>query len=491
MAEAAPKLNYEQNQIETSKLTDIAPTIAVPDMHEDIFTQRRADKFIRKFGSLALQDCVSLESDKTFENQDGRFNNLMEAIHSAREGDIEARNMIAVNVRTDVVERTIKTGHLTEVDLNVNNQGQIMQFGQTMESVYANALMSTPRSSKMLPRSEAEARNGFRIENLHRQGLLKDYNFVVFSMASDNMSQDELKKAGFFTETMSMAIQVTSADDNKLSTQTAFVSGKNPGNNPRHDKQAMVKVGEALGVNYYGKSACEVLNTPVLVHKSLMPDGVLDMVKLYDNSVGGTFFGETKQAMDYREYAKKCYHREQNFNGKVKDITDEIIENSSNVWSPSQATKLLHKTSEKHMVDYAIADESIDAMVFGQKAAVHIDQARQANKEGRILDANRHQSFAEATAESSSCPNGAEETEKQKNKTSSIEKMTCPFCKDPNQYGDPCSPNQHCTSCRATVVGGKVISRGGSLWGSGPSFLELYLQIRAKQKSKSHNETVA
>jgi hypothetical protein len=43
---------------------------------------------------------------------------------------------------------------------------------------------------------------------------------------------------------------------------------------------------------------------------------------------------------------------------------------------------------------------------------------------------------------------------------SEIKKMTCPFCGDSNQLGDPCSPNQFCTNCTATVIGGKVTSEG-------------------------------
>jgi len=492
MAEAAPTLNYEQDysqQIDTA--INYAPTISVPEMQEDIFTRQRAERFIQKFTHQAMQECVSLETDGNYETKPSSFNNLMEAIHAAKDGDPEARKMIYENVRTDVVERTIKTGHLTKVNLETNNQGQLLQFGQTMESVYANALMNTPADSKMMERSQAEARNGFRIENLNRQGVLEDYNFVVFSMAADNMSQAEMKKAGFFTETMSMAIQVTSADGAKLSTETAFVSGKDPGQNTRHDKQAMAKVGHSLGVDYQNKSAAEVINTPILVHKSMMPNGVIDMVKLYDESLGGTFFGEHKKREDYVKYASDCKKREQGFNGKVSAITDEIVNNSHNVWSPNEATKLLHEVSEKHMVDYAIKDETIDAMVFGEKAAGHIQEARQAHKEGRLSDVAMHQSVAEITAESSSCPNATQDKSKAKNGKGSIERMTCPFCKDPNQYGDPCSPNQSCTSCKAMVIGGKVVSRGSKKSYQKLSLIEIYQEIKAKQKSKSNNKKAA
>jgi hypothetical protein len=120
--------------------------------------------------------------------------------------------MVETNVQTDVIERTIKTGHITEVELEVNDNGQIMQYGQTMMSVYANAFKITPKSSNMYGRTQAEIRNGFRLESANRQGLLEDYNFVVFSLPPDDMSEMEMQNAGFFTDTMSVSIQVTSSE---------------------------------------------------------------------------------------------------------------------------------------------------------------------------------------------------------------------------------------------------------------------------------------
>ena len=38
-------------------------------------------------------------------------------------------------------------------------------------------------------------------------------------------------------------------------------------------------------------------------------------------------------------------------------------------------------------------------------------------------------------------------------------KMNCPFC-GASQYGDPCSPNQLCTDCKAEVRNGKIVSKG-------------------------------
>lgn len=282
MVEAAPQLIYEQYQ---------QPMVmAVPEMQEDLMVRYRAEAFIRSVGSLALHESLP---------QENYSSSLMESLHLAQEGDQTARQMIETNVRTDVVERTIKTGHITSVQLELNEQGKIMQFGQTMESVYANSLRYTPEGSKMQPRNQAEARNGMRIENLNRQGLLEDYNFVVFSMAADDMSHQEMKQSGFFTETMSCSIQVTTANNEGLTTQSAFVSGIDKHQSKRHDKSTVVSLADSLGVDYSQKSANEIIDTPILIHKSLMPNGVIDLVKHYDDFAGNTFFGEERPREDY------------------------------------------------------------------------------------------------------------------------------------------------------------------------------------------------
>ena len=446
MVEAAPQLIYEEL---------LQPMVVeVPKMHEDLMVRYRAEAFIRSVGSVALQEKLP---------EDNYSSSLMESISLAHEGDSTARQMIETNVRTDVVERTIKTGHITSVDLELNEQGKIMQFGQTMESVYANSLRFTPETSKMTKRFEAEARNGMRIENLNRQGLLEDYNFVVFSMAADDMSHQEMQEAGFFTDTMSCSIQVTSTSSEGLKTESAFVSGVDRANGERHDKQTIASLGEALGVDYDQKSSAEIIDTPILVHKSLMPNGVVDLVKHYDDAAGGKFFGETRAREDYLDYSEKCAAREVEFADKVQIITNELISQAGTIWSPVEATKRLNKTSEKHMVTLAIADNSIDARVFGTVAADHIEEARRAILDGNYDAAIGLEKKAQSTARSSSCPSGSSQQEEKQStseKKGGKQKMKCPFCKDPNQYGDPCSDSQHCTSCKATVKGGKVVSTG-------------------------------
>src|SRR5262249_26569847 len=129
-----------------------------------------------------------------------RFASLAEAIHAAGTSDV-ARQFVTANVRADVVERTIKAGHLMEVPLEVDEHGRIRQYGQLMTEVYVNALRYGIASPQIHARTKTETRNGLRIDSLRRPGRLDDYYFVIFSCCPDDMSDAEAEAAGYFMGT--------------------------------------------------------------------------------------------------------------------------------------------------------------------------------------------------------------------------------------------------------------------------------------------------
>lgn len=443
-----------------------ALVLSVQERAEDETIRRRSARFI---GAIAMGHKDEVTANYESGPGGGLFS-LQEALKRAAAGDESARKLVEANVRSDVIERTIKAGHVMRVKLGVNDQGKIMQHGQTMESVHANALNFSSGTWQMRERAEAETRNAFRIESLHRQGLLGEYAFVVFSRAADNMTVAEMDSAGFFTDTMSCAVQLTSAQGVSLTTESAFVAGvKSPGGE-RHDGQTVARLGTKLGVDYADKAAAEVIDTPLLIHKSLLPHGAIDLVQLYDSCADGTFFGEAQPPQNYPAYLQVCRHREQRLAPKVQSIVEQLVAAADQIETPLAAVQRLHDLSEKHMVEQAITDTTINPRVFGTIAAAHIEQARLHYELGNTDLVQAAISKAQASAISSSCPSAlqeAAESARSGNKTAAgeqssgkKEKMKCPFCGDPDQYGDPCSPQQHCTSCDARVRAGQVISKG-------------------------------
>lgn len=345
------------------------PVILVPEMSADKMVQFRAARFI---GSCITGQEVERQEIETIQP----IESLYDAIQLSAEGDLVARKMVATNVRTDVIERTIKAGHVIKVDLQVDEAGRIQQHGQTMESVQANSLRFASSSEQMRERTEAETTNAFRIEQLFRQGTLNDYSFVVFSRAADNMTEAEMDKVGFFTDTMSCAIQVTTATEGKLTTESAFVAGKFSPEAERHDDSTLVAVGDQLSVDFRNKSSAEVIAMPVLIPNELIPNGAIDIVRLWDE-VNGTFFGEAKPQQDYLDYLELCQQREDTLQPIVANIVDELVGQASQINTRLEATQRLNKLSGKHMVRQAAFDTTINPRVFGEKAAVQIEEARQ------------------------------------------------------------------------------------------------------------------
>lgn len=380
--------------------TEHAPLVmAVPEMAEDAARRDRAAQFI---GNVLIghEAEPSYEAHLTVQP----IESLFDAVQKAAEGNQEAYRMVETNVKTDVIERTMKAGHINSVDLMVDAAGRIQQYGQSMESVQANSLRFAAENKQMRERTEAETRNSFRIQELYEKGTLDDYNFVVFSRAADNMSDADMADVGFFTDTMTCMIQVTSASEEVLTTESASVAGVASPGQERHDAAAVAAVAQRLGHDLAGKSAAEVLDTPLLVHKDLMPNGAIDLVEMYDDAAGGTFFGQDKSKQDYKEYLQVCHDREERFQPKVDEITQELVQNAFSIRDRVQATQVLGKLSEKAMVTQAIKDKDINPLVFGKAAAMHIEEARDHLIAGNLEFVQQLTMQAQNTAVSSSCP---------------------------------------------------------------------------------------
>ncbi|HVI60564.1 MAG TPA: hypothetical protein VM535_00210, partial [Candidatus Saccharimonadales bacterium] len=334
---------------------------------------------------------------------------LYHALQEAGEGNEDARAMIETNVRTDVIERTMKAGHIMSVDLMVDEAGKIQQHGQSLDSVHANSLRFAADSWQMRERVEAETRNAFRIQHHYENGDLEDNYFVVFSRAADNMSEVAMREAGFFTDTMSCAIQVTSVQEGRLVTESAFIAGIEAPGGERHDAEVIERVGQELGADLTGLNAAETIDTPALVPKSMMPAGAIDLVELADNC-RGTFFGQAKPRLDYQAYREVCARRERRFEPKVQVITERLIRERQSIDTPVMATRRLHELSEEQMVEQAIGDTDIDPRVFGPAAAAAVEQARRAYHDGDTERLLHYTNVAKTTAESSSCPGAARDS---------------------------------------------------------------------------------
>lgn len=411
--------------------------IVVPEMPEDQLAQQRAKQLIRASGSVALAGTL-LEQNGEGHNTP---QNLLQALHLAEAGDPNAIQMIDQNIIADFMERSFKAGLILEVDLEASEQEGLGQHGQSLDSVNGNSLRFIGRTWQMRERLKAEARNKYRQDIAHKMGLLENNYFVVFSCVPDNMTRKELIEEKFFVDTMSCAIQATNAHEGKVKLHAAFAAGVKQPEGVRHDIRAVRYIAKRLGFNFDNKSTTEMLDTPVLVPKSLMPNGVVDLVALFDKPQG-TFFGEDKPGKDYVAHQEFWRQRQQDFMPMVQSIRRQLIAERHTFKTPADATSRLDKLSEKAGVHKAIDDESIDPMVFGPVAAGHIQQARTHRALGNYELANTATQKAVKTAKSSSCPGALQENNKSEDddtsqdaetsetESSDNEKICCPNCGD-------------------------------------------------------------
>jgi hypothetical protein len=249
--------------------------------------QRIREEAAQFIGRALLAEVV--ENSETLKRDEGAINSLLDGIHLANKGNENAKKMVRTNVETDVIERTLKAGHVTDpIPLEVTPDGKIVQYDQTGDSIQANSLQLAASDRVMLARTKAETRNKFRTEELNRLGWLDEHSLVVFSLAEDMPDI-------FFTETMSCSIQVTSKVGNGLQLESAFVAGVNEEDAPAHDIETIIKVGDLLGVDFRNKTKAEILDMPLLVPNEIIKNGAIDIVKLWDEACDG-FFWENKPA---------------------------------------------------------------------------------------------------------------------------------------------------------------------------------------------------
>lgn len=333
---------------------------------------------------------------------------LMEAVQRAEAGDIEARKLVKSNVLTDYIERAYKSGHVIRVVLTANQANKLMQHGQTMEEVATNSLRHINHPA-LIKRGRIEAHNGTRQQFCYETGLLKDNAILTRSTVLDDISREEAKKLGYFTETMSCADQLLTVEEGEIVLYSAFVAGADSPDDERFDLDAIVASSAEFGIDYSGLSSNEILARPALIPKRLLPNGILTVVEKYDKHAPGDnrFFGRIHNGpQDYKQHMVECRRREEEAEVRVEKVVSQLLAASKDFRVPTDATKLLDELNDLQLKVAITSDTSIDANVLGAKARQYVEAARHhiahGNKEALLYA----QHMIVATGASNSCPTG-------------------------------------------------------------------------------------
>jgi hypothetical protein len=422
--------------------------------------ERAKQETRRLLGAIAIRGEAVASTEVTNTEQ-----TLMTAIKRASCGDASAENVIRNNVATDVAERLFKAAHQTRISMQFKD-GKLQQEGRLLTNIHKNTLEHSLLNKEMLRRSQYELHNAHVFEQLHASGVLKTHDAIVFSPSSTAMSLADKKKYNFFIDTETCSIQRLSADGNDVTFESAFVAGKRTPQSQRHDIAAIQKMAAEGGIELTDADGTEIIQHVFLVPKNEFRH-VGQVVKWYDQAVGGTFYGQDAPVQDYDAYAKVCEERTKGFDETVEKIVQQLQNEADALKTPIEAIMRLDELSERYCVKEAVADGSLDAAVFGPVAAQHIMDARQRIMLGDLIGADQSLRKAQATADSSSCPLAKEratgESDADSNtsneENSEEQWMNCPFC-SAKVFGDPCAVELSCWDCTAKLFHGKVISKG-------------------------------
>jgi len=432
---------------------------AFPEAHREA-----AERFWQFTGSIAVRGEAELMLAENEVNQ----STLLSALQRARMGDADAYRAARMNVSTDAAERMFKVAHQSSVQLEFTDH-RLVQHGIYLTDVHRNTMEHTVLIPEMQRRTNHETKNVMLFEALHARGVLEQYDALVFSPSSTNMTDQQKKDYGLFLDTESCSIQLLSAQGNKADLQTAFVAGKATASSDRHDLQAIKTLARKQGLQLELLDGTDAIQYLMLVPKGSFEHGVTDVVRLYDEAIGDNiFYGQAGPEHDYVAYAAQCNERNQRFDAVVEAIMDQLLAEAHLFTSPLEAIMRLDEISERLCVKYSVSNRDINARVFGSTAAAHIEAARHELENGDQAAAEKHMVKAQNTADSGSCPlfkgarnqaEAADGTANESDDKKGKRMMHCPYC-SARVYDDPCARVLSCWDCKARVVNGQVRSKG-------------------------------
>jgi hypothetical protein len=380
-------------QFEVCRESRLVSAMPVSELLDE---QELLNQTIHFAGSVLVERTVELEDETP-------INSLMDALTLASQGDQAAISLVHENVATDLMERTIKAGFVSTSRMDITPNGELVQHGQSYRSVQANSLRYATHPV-MRERVWAETKNYFRLEELIDQGALDDYSFVVFSLAERDMPEH------FYSDTQTLAIQASHRQGSELITDTAFVAGKDE-NGQEHDHQIVSQIyhqflgqTEQTAKGNLELTNAEIIDRPLLVHNSLLPNGVIDLVKLYDDFNNGSFYGQRRPRQDYLAHQEKCRAQIQNYQEACSQVAALLIAKADQLDTPLKATLTLDQLSRNQSLRMAVESDSIDPQVFGNDAAHHILSAREAFIQGDREELNKALHQAKFFDTSTSCP---------------------------------------------------------------------------------------
>lgn len=384
-AEEAEAILFAEN-IQTFQAPDGRPlAITMSEMEGFTESERRFHKLL---GSVAMQGSVERPQDS------GEKMTILEAIRAAREGSTQAESMIDINIATAVTEACFKYDHITKVAMRLNDSGDLMQFGQTMQEMHFNSIVYRQnRHAKLQDVTKIEALNGHCIEDAARAGLLKDYYFIADSLVPQDVPEKDLKDEGYFLNTLTFVTQATTAEDGVVTTESVFSKGTAAHESARFHKridkrfdlEAVSRVRQRLGLSPV--TTTEEALRGIFVHKSMLPNGVIDYKRMIDEEAHSVAGVSLKTDDYYEQLAPRSKEREESLERTKQLVKEALLEQARTLKTPMEAVQCIGDLVHEFTVISAVDNHHIDAYIFGKQAAQQIEETRYRMSIGDVVGA--------------------------------------------------------------------------------------------------------
>jgi hypothetical protein len=389
LAEQPPTTGIEQFKPPALYLVpDIAEEPRVYSVRDAEYEPETQARFNQWLGSLAAQATTeTADIEQELPNI-----NLLERLQLAKtrspEGQ-EALSMVDINIAKAVAEACFKEDHVTTTSMYRDQAGDLVQFGQTSDSVYRNAITMRPnRHAKLKEITRIEALNGHRIDDALKADRLKDHYFVAASIVPGEVPEDDLGPDGdgYFLDGLTFVVQATTEQNNgNVTTESGFMAGVEADENDnfeerlakRYDIQSLTIVYEWLGQKPL-RTAEEFLNNGLYVPKDLMPNGAVDFMHWCDEAADEVLGRDIeRKPEDYMALKLTSKRREASLEDVRQKVREDLLASVDELETPMKAVQLMWHLVKKHTTQDSFENTNIDPKVFGRAAAPYIVKVRQ------------------------------------------------------------------------------------------------------------------
>lgn len=425
---------------------------------QDIETRRR---LIRLLGTISLEATISSEQEAA---ETASLPTVAKEYFTDDPKIAERAGLrLKTDFRTNVFEILRESGHVS-ISHSVYSRDGFYQSGYSQRAMYAHGVLHTDHPVENR-RRVAETLNELRIEDGFLAGRFDNHFLVEVSRSpdQDEMSDQTSEKYGYNTRTRKAMLRCTEVNQSgERITASASVLGANAGGQ-RYDQRGVRNIYYKLQLTPSEVSSSANLENAFWVNKSLLPGGIIDVVRAYDQGLAQeAFCGVIGQKGNYETLIEQSLNREQQIEQELNAEVRALALSLQNV-TCDQALQIMARQAKDYATELCVQDKQYDPTQFGYQAAKHIQQARYYAQAGMDILFRQELADAKQKAIVFMCGmslrgiSSIEGTEVENSNSSSSDNCEyisskCPLCRNKNVRTIQTKTTITCGTCHKSVT---------------------------------------